>query len=91
MANRSAGSVELLRADENGCLFDVAQPADFHAQLDRVLGDAAFRERIIATAHEWARRYDTVAMAGQVKQLYVRLSEEKKCTTSFYAMTTPAH
>ncbi|HWA26669.1 MAG TPA: glycosyltransferase family 4 protein [Lacunisphaera sp.] len=90
LANRSAGSVELLRDGENGCLFDVAQPQDFQALLERVLSDTPFREHLTRTGRSCAGRYDTVAMAGQVKQLYVRLSEEKKCTTSFYAMTTPA-
>ncbi len=77
LANRSAGSVELLRDGENGCLFNVDQPEAFHAQLDRVLTDAVFRGHLLATGREWVQRYDTVAMAGQVKQLYDRLCEGK--------------
>jgi starch synthase len=77
LANRSAGSMELLRNGENGILFNVDEPGDFHAQLDRALGDPFFRAKLIATGHEWASRYDTVTMAGQVKELYARLSEEK--------------
>ena len=77
LANRSAGSMELLRDGENGCLFNVDEPHAFHAQLDRALLDPVFRDRLIATGREWAGRYDTVTMAGHVKQLYARLCEEK--------------
>ena len=77
LANRSAGSVELLRDGENGCLFNVDQPEDFHARLDRVLLDPGFRSHLIDRGREWVQRYDTVAMAGQVKQLYDRLCEGK--------------
>lgn len=77
LANRSAGSLELLREGENGCLFNSEQPREFHAQLDRALLDPVFRHRLITTGRECAGRYDTVAMAGQVKQLYARLAEEK--------------
>lgn len=77
LANRSAGSLELLRDGENGFLFNAETPGGFHEQLDRALLDPACRARLIAAGHDSASRFDTVTMAGQVKQLYARLTGEK--------------
>jgi glycosyltransferase involved in cell wall biosynthesis len=77
LASRTAGSLDLVEAGEDACLFEPEKPAEFHAQLDRLMLDAAFRERLIAAGHLKVRRFDTVTMTGQVRQLYARLHEEK--------------
>jgi glycosyltransferase involved in cell wall biosynthesis len=77
LASRTPGAAGLIQDDRNGCLFDLDQPAGFHAALDRMLDDPAFREGLIAAGHEGAARYDTAAIAGRMQQLYSRLSEVK--------------
>jgi glycosyltransferase involved in cell wall biosynthesis len=77
LASRTPGAAGLVRDGENGCLFDLDQPAGFHAWLDRLLLDAPFRERLIAAGHAGADQYDTAAIAGRMQQLYARLSGEK--------------
>jgi starch synthase len=77
LASRTAGSVELVRHGDNACLFDLNDPAGFHAQLDRILLEPAFREHLISAGHHGADQYDVAVMAGRLKQLYARLSEEK--------------
>jgi len=77
LASRTAGSLELLHPGEDGGLFDPALPAQFHAQVDRMLLEPRLREHVIAAGRHRVGQYDTAAVAGQVKQLYARLSEEK--------------
>ena len=77
MASRTDGATALIRDGENGQLFDPARPEEFHGQLDRVLRDAPYRERLAAAGGRVADEYDTTVMAGRVKNLYARLSDEK--------------
>lgn len=77
LVSRSAGSVELIHDGQDACLFNLADPGDFHAQLDRLLLEPAYRERLVSAAHLRADQFDTTTLAGRMQQLYAQLSEEK--------------
>lgn len=77
IASRTSGSLELIRDDENGWLFDPADPAPFHARLDQALRNDPNRARLVDVAGRAVADFDIVTIAGRIKRLYERLSEEK--------------
>lgn len=71
LSSRTSGALSLVRAGEDGELFDVAAPATFHAALDRLLADPAARARMACAGRERARaQYGDAAAAGRMKALY---------------------
>jgi glycosyltransferase involved in cell wall biosynthesis len=80
MSSRTSGGCALVRQGENGWLFNLENPQGFHDALDRVLRDPS-RARVMAEqGRELARdKYDTRALAGNVRSLYEELVEERKC------------
>jgi glycosyltransferase involved in cell wall biosynthesis len=77
LASKTTGALALVRDGENGALFDLAHPEEFHARLDRLLTDAPWRARLIEAGHRGAGDYDTGTLAGRVHELYAQLSDEK--------------
>ncbi|HTL66032.1 MAG TPA: glycosyltransferase family 4 protein [Lacunisphaera sp.] len=77
LASRTSGAVELVQSGENGCLFAQGSEAEFHAGLDRLLGDSAFRTRQVENARTSVAAHDLTTLAGQVKDLYLEIGREK--------------
>lgn len=77
LASRTTGATALIRDGGNGGLFDLANPDEFHARLDRMLTDRAWREQLAAAGRRDAAHYDTGALAGRVRTLYAQLCDEK--------------
>ncbi len=77
LASRTTGALALVRDGENGSLFDLAQPEEFHAKLDRLLREPVWRARLAAAGARGADGYDTAVLARRVKDLYATLCDEK--------------
>ncbi|HWD21098.1 MAG TPA: glycosyltransferase family 4 protein [Verrucomicrobiae bacterium] len=79
ISSRTSGALDLVTDGENGCLFDLAKPAEFHAAVDGMLSypDAAAR---LGQAGRWLVKasYDTVTLARRVKTIYEELIQEKR-------------
>ena len=71
VSTRSVGVVDCLRHDENGLLHEPGDVAGLRTCLDRVLTDAALRERLATTALEEVRRlYSWPVLARAVSDVY---------------------
>ena len=78
IASRTTGATALVEDGVNGLLFDLDQPASFHAAVDRLLTDsqrraewgAAGRAKVVAD-------YDTAVLAGRMTKIYQELIKEK--------------
>ena len=73
-----------MREGENGWLFDLPEPAAFHAAVDEIIAQP---ERAAASAAlgraEVRRNYDSAVLTGRMKELYCELIARKqsRCTT----------
>jgi glycosyltransferase involved in cell wall biosynthesis len=63
VATSSAGSRDIVETDVDGLLVEEHEPAAVAAALERLLGDAALRERLSATARRHAARYRPQSIA----------------------------
>jgi alpha-maltose-1-phosphate synthase len=78
ISSRTSGASGLIRHGENGWLFDLENPQGFHETIDKLLSQPKLRAGAAARGRELARsNYDTRALAGQVRQVYEELIEEK--------------
>ncbi|MBU6399375.1 MAG: glycosyltransferase family 4 protein [Verrucomicrobia bacterium] len=78
IAQRTSGASALIQPGQNGWLFDLARPEDFHAAVDQALDQPALATRYGAAGAERVRRdFDTGMLAGKAKALYAELIEEK--------------
>jgi starch synthase len=77
LASRTTGATEIIRDGENGGLFHLERPEEFHERIDRVLRDPALRIRMAEAGERAADAYDIAALAGRVKALYAQLCEAK--------------
>jgi alpha-maltose-1-phosphate synthase len=78
ISSRTSGASSLIRHGENGWLFDLENPQGFHEAIDKVLAEPKLRASAAARGRDLARaNYDTKALAGQVRQVYEELIEEK--------------
>ncbi len=73
LASRVGGLGTLVRDGESGLLFDPAEPAALAEAYDRLAGDGALRERIVAGARLAVREYSWDAMAEKLLQTYREL------------------
>jgi glycosyltransferase involved in cell wall biosynthesis len=64
VATSTAGTREIISVGEDGLLVDRHEPAAVAAALERILGDAALRQRMSQTARRHAERYraDVIAL-----------------------------
>lgn len=84
ISSRTSGANALVVDGRNGFLFDLDQPAAFHAAVEQILTQpglgarlgAAGRERVIAD-------HDTVVLTARMKRLYEELIEEKHALCHF--------
>lgn len=77
LASKTTGATALVRDGQNGGLFDLAHPAEFHERLDRLLTDDAWQARLVEAGHRGAAEYDTVALARRIQLLYAQLCDDK--------------
>lgn len=78
ISSRTSGASALIRDGENGWLFDLARPREFHQALDQTLFNPALQAQLAQAGHRLVNaQYDLTAIAGQVKRLYQELIEEK--------------
>ncbi|HYC69613.1 MAG TPA: glycosyltransferase family 4 protein [Opitutaceae bacterium] len=74
----TSGAVELITDGRDGLLFQLAEPAVFHTAIDRLLREPLFAARLATAGLRLAEtRHDITVLAGQVKDLYERLSGGK--------------
>jgi alpha-maltose-1-phosphate synthase len=78
ISSRTSGAAAMIQEGQNGWLFDLNQPAGFHAALEQALQQpeqaaqfAAAGSRLVSTD------YDTDVLAGRMKRLYEQVIEEK--------------
>ena len=73
VATDVGGIPEVVRHGETGLLVPPDDVDALAAALDRVVGDAALRERLAAGARARARGYSWPVLAGRVAEVYVRV------------------
>ncbi len=82
IASRTTGALALIKEGHNGWLFDLNQPAQFHAALDEALQKPELAGRYTANGTRMViETYDAEALACKMKSFYETLIEEKKCAT----------
>jgi glycogen(starch) synthase len=74
VATGRGGSGEYLRDDDNALLFDAEDPAALAAQVTRLAGDEALRERLGASGRETARSHTAAAHDARVTAILERLA-----------------
>lgn len=77
LASATSGARDLIIDGCNGHLFELAEPQNFHAALDRVLTDPAHAQEISRRGFERAQEFDTVRLAGRIRDLYAELAQAK--------------
>lgn len=79
LSTRTSGALGLVKEGENGSLFDLDKPAQFHDALHGLLSHPAYAERLARNGHDLtAREYDTLRLAGRVKKIYEELIARKR-------------
>lgn len=79
ISTRNTGALELVRDGENGWLFDLQKPEEFHAAIAAALENPAATQQMGATGlHLVKSKYDTNTLAAIVKNLYETLIEGKR-------------
>jgi glycosyltransferase involved in cell wall biosynthesis len=78
ISSRTSGANALVEEGENGFLFDLDQPAAFHAAVDQLLKRPELRARLGAAGRaRVVADYDTGVLSARMKLLYDHLVEEK--------------
>lgn len=78
ISSRTSGARSLVEQDENGWLFDLDKPEDFHVAIDQLLGNRDWRARTIAAGlKRVVNEYDATVLSARMKQLYEHLIDEK--------------
>jgi glycosyltransferase involved in cell wall biosynthesis len=78
ISTRNSGALDLVVDGCNGHLFDLDKAQEFHAAVDRILREARVAGELGERGFERAQEYDTVRLAGRIKDLYAQLVEEKR-------------
>jgi glycosyltransferase involved in cell wall biosynthesis len=77
ISSRTSGALDLVEDGVNGHLFELNDPKNFHAAVDRCLTDAHHAREIGCAGFRRAQEFDTVRLAGRVRDLYEELLKEK--------------
>jgi starch synthase len=78
ISSRTSGAKALVEEGENGFLFDLDQPAPFHAAVDQLLARPELRMRLGAAGRaRVVADYDSSVLSARMKLLYDQLLEEK--------------
>ena len=83
ISSRTSGASSLVKHGENGWLFDLKNPAAFHAAVDATLANPRLRSQLAESGNRLARQYSINAMAGRVKNLYHELIEKQHALRHF--------
>jgi alpha-maltose-1-phosphate synthase len=81
VSSRTSGPSALIRDGENGWLFFLDHPAQFHEAIDRALLHPLDAKRMANRGAIATQEYSITAVAGRIKRLYLELAREKQCTT----------
>lgn len=77
-SSKTSGAKALIKDGENGWLFDLERPEEFHRAVGQCLADAPLRKQFAASGGELvASQYNTFVLAGRMKRLYEESIEEK--------------
>lgn len=78
ISSRTSGAKALIEHGENGWLFDLKRPEEFHAGVDQTLGNPEWRARSVAQGtRRVVTEYDATVLTERMKQLYQHLIEKK--------------
>ena len=78
IASRTSGAAAMIRAGENGWLFEQGDRRAFHQAVDTALLQPEIARQYAAAGQRLAEaEYDNDALAGRMRNLYARLIEEK--------------
>lgn len=78
LASRTSGATALIAPGVDGVLFDLERPLAFNTALHTALADDAWRAAVVAAGRrKVVARYDTAAVAAQVKTIYEELIAER--------------
>lgn len=79
ISSRTSGASALVRDGENGWLFDLEEPQNFHRALNQTLQNPSFAKGLVRQAAiEVSTEYDIKVVAGRMKKLYEELIEGKQ-------------
>jgi glycosyltransferase involved in cell wall biosynthesis len=77
IASRTSGAMSLIKPEQNGWLFDLNVPSQFHAAVDQAFLQPHLAARWAAAGHQLVRaEYDGTVLAGRMTNLYGQLIEE---------------
>jgi starch synthase len=76
ISSRTSGATALVRHGENGWLFDLAAPAEFHAAVDAAFAAPDLCKELAAAGRKLAARHGIQEVAGTVKGIYEKLINE---------------
>jgi glycosyltransferase involved in cell wall biosynthesis len=80
ISSKTSGALGLLRHGENGWLFDLAEPAAFHAAVEDVVAHPNHAAAAAAAGRAEVRKsYDSAVLTGRMKDLYSELIARKQC------------
>jgi len=84
ITSRTSGATALVKHRQNGWIFDLESPKEFHDALDEALLQPELGEQFAAIGNKLvATEYDTHVLAGRMKALYEELIEEKNALCNF--------
>lgn len=79
LSSRTSGAASLIKPNCTGWLFDLSDPAGFVAQANAILDTPSMAAEVTAAARrQIAAKFDTEALAAQVRDLYQTLIQEKQ-------------
>jgi glycosyltransferase involved in cell wall biosynthesis len=78
ISSQTSGALDLVEENMNGHLFDLSDAKTFHAAVDHCLTDATYAREIGCNGFKRAQEFDTVRLAGRVRDLYEDLLKEKR-------------
>ncbi|HEX3720042.1 MAG TPA: glycosyltransferase family 4 protein [Verrucomicrobiae bacterium] len=81
LSSRTSGPSALIRHSENGWLFSLERPQEFHGALNVALTDKSLARSMAHRGANVSQEFSLGALAGRLKKLYEQLIEEKRCAT----------
>lgn len=81
ISTRASGPSALVADGENGWLFDLDNPAQFHQALDTTLRHPDAARQMAARGARISEQHSVERLAGGLKRLYEQLVEDRQCAT----------
>ena len=79
ISSRTSGATDLIEEGKTGWIFELDNPAKFHAALNAALKNPAETKRMGNAGSDLVKtKFDTNVLAGNVKNLYQTLIEERR-------------